>query len=101
MYLHLPLTFTQMQMEMLERAEIGAHIIDHVLGLVLRNLQKYKEGSPWSREIVATLTSLLTELKPEIVWNFLCQYLLKSVADTPGKSCEIPKRVLIFFRDEI
>lgn len=76
----------QILMELLEKPEIGPHIISDVLTLVLHSLQKYKEGFSFSREIVSTLTSLLDDLKPEIVWKFLCDYLEASVTSTPRKS---------------
>eukprot|EP01127_Copromyxa_protea_P018632 TRINITY_DN5906_c0_g1_i1.p1 TRINITY_DN5906_c0_g1~~TRINITY_DN5906_c0_g1_i1.p1 ORF type:complete len:1867 (-),score=303.28 TRINITY_DN5906_c0_g1_i1:19-5106(-) len=69
-------------MEMLERPEIGPHVISDILTIVLQSLQKHKD----KRELVSTLTSLLTDLKPEIVWDFMCKYLIDSVKNTPAKT---------------
>lgn len=79
-----------MFLELLEKPEIGPHIIEDVLILILHSLHKYKEGHTFSREIVATLTSLLDDLKPEIVWNFLCNYVEKSIPLNTGTNQLLP-----------
>eukprot|EP01126_Amoeba_proteus_P054874 TRINITY_DN6772_c0_g1_i9.p2 TRINITY_DN6772_c0_g1~~TRINITY_DN6772_c0_g1_i9.p2 ORF type:complete len:221 (-),score=38.75 TRINITY_DN6772_c0_g1_i9:136-798(-) len=66
--------------KVVEKQEIGEHLISDVLVFLVQSLHKYKEGLlPFGREVIPVLSSFLDDLKADFVWNFLCDYSVSSV----------------------
>lgn len=63
-----------------EQPQIGEAIISDVVKFVLHSLQKNKDIP----ELVTAANELLEEIKPEIIWSILYQYVETSVINIPS-----------------
>jgi len=91
----------------LDKIEIGEIIVTDILIFVLETLYKYKEGFSFSQEvsfksqhhnilthhkIIANVNTLLEELQPRILFQFINDFMLESAKEAK-KSEDVKVRI--------
>ena len=72
----------QVLMNLLDKEDIGAAIIDDVLIDVMRTLYKYREAS-FSHKIIKSVSLLFDQLEPQMFWAYLQSRFQKDVTTQP------------------